>query len=106
MNSPTPVIPERANRVFDSSSLRHAFCRTVATRENPSDALDDAGTTGELTTADQVAEGKAFDAEGFLKNPVMQVFTADYRAGKEVGLRRCQTTQYLKLGVPADGSTE
>src|SRR5262249_19560740 len=39
-----------------------------------------------LSSADQIAEGKAFDAENFQRNPVMQVFSGDYKAGKEVGL--------------------
>jgi len=56
--------------------------------------------------ADNQPEGRPFDAEGFVKNPVLQVFASDYKAGKEVGLLTVQTTQYYKLGVPTDGSTE
>ncbi len=51
-------------------------------------------------------EGWAFAGEGFQRNPVMQVFADDYKAGKEVGLLTVQTSQYLMLGVPSDGSTE
>ena len=36
----------------------------------------------------------------------MQTFADVYKAGKEVGLLTSLTSQYLTLGVPADGSSE
>jgi hypothetical protein len=59
-----------------------------------------------LQTVDQVAEGIAFAPEGYQKNPVMQVFAAAAKEGKDVGFTSVQTMQYLTLGVPTDGSTE
>jgi hypothetical protein len=55
-------------------------------------------------TEQQQAEGFSFAPEGYT-HPVLQVFQADIRQGKNVGFEPVHTSQYFKLGIPADVSS-
>lgn len=58
-----------------------------------------------LEGAREAAEGIRFDPEGFT-HPVLQMFGEAARGGKDVGFVSVQTSQYLKLAVPKDGTVE
>ncbi|HVX83859.1 MAG TPA: BatA domain-containing protein [Phycisphaerae bacterium] len=61
------------------------------------------GNGGDAQTA--TPQGTPFAPEGFT-HPVLQKFGEAYKSGLDVGFTSVQTTQYLKLTPPPDGSSE
>jgi hypothetical protein len=112
-SAPVPAIAEALQKFVQAGGLLMVFPgeRTAANAEGMNKAMGDGGvkllpaTLGQRNRGDQ-NESWPFTGEGFQRNPVMQAFADDYKAGKEVGLLTTQTSQYLTLGVPADGSSE
>ncbi len=109
-----PAMRETFKKFVEQGGLLIIFPgpRTNAQRMN--DTLGDKGanllpaTLGQpvkLENADQLSQGITFAPEGYT-HPVLQVFSDDVRQGKKVGVDLVQTTQYLMLGMPADGSSE
>jgi hypothetical protein len=58
-----------------------------------------------LATAVEMKQGIAFAPQNFT-HPVLQKFGEADSKGMEAGFRTVQTQQYIKLGVPGDGSSE
>jgi hypothetical protein len=112
---PGPAQREALKKYVQSGGLLMIFpgVRTNAAAMN--DALGNApggagilpatlGQPVKAETAEQQAEGFSFAPEGYT-HPVLQVFQADIRQGKNVGFEPVHTTQYFKLGIPADVSS-
>lgn len=112
---PGPTLRENLRTFVKNGGLLLIFPGNRTSTQRMNEAFGDRGsnllpaTLGQpvkLQSADQIAQGIAFAPEGFQKNPVMQIFGAADREGKNVGFKTVETTQYLKLGVPSDGSSE
>ena len=112
---PGPAIRENLRTFVKNGGLLMIFPGNRTSTQRMNEALGERGanllpaTLGQpikLQSADQISAGIAFAPEGFQKNPVMQVFGAADREGKNVGFKTVETTEYLKLGVPSDGSAE
>ena len=58
-----------------------------------------------LEGAQGAAEGIKFDPEGFT-HPVLEIFHGAEKSGTNVGFTTVQTSHYMKMAVPKDGSVE
>jgi hypothetical protein len=58
-----------------------------------------------LSTAQEMKQGITFAPQNFT-HPVLQKFGEADAQGMEAGFKTVQTQQYIKLGVPTDGSSE
>jgi len=128
----TPLAPYAAVILSDTSAPRSGMVRDNLQKyveaggllmifpgdnTNPKEMNDALGETGakllpaslgqpvKLVTAAEIKEGIAFAPQNF-SHPVLQKFGEADLQGQEAGFKTVQTSQYLKLGVPADGSVE
>ena len=114
VGAPTKRVAEDLKKYVEEGGLLIIFPGGRTNAALMDEALGDGGakllpaTFGQLIKVEhpeQVGEGVTFNPEGFT-HPVLQKFGEAYQAGLQVGFTNVQTQQYLKLGVPKDGSVE
>ncbi len=115
--APAPPMIESIKRYVEEGGLLILFPgnRTAASAINEAFGENGAkllpATFGQLVKMDaadaaqRVTGGFKFAPEDY-RHPVFAEWRKDIRDGKKVGIDLVQITQYLKLGVPADGSVE
>ncbi len=110
--APSPAFAQNLRRFVETGGLLMIFPGDHTNAQLMNQALSGVGllpaTLGQpvrLSTSAEMAKGIGFAAEGF-SHPILEKFRDASKSGADFGFLSVQTSEYLKLGVPQDGSVE